>query len=62
MGDRGHLLPLDVPTNAEDLAVHQTHAVITTHPSAILRTPDDRRDAAYKAFVDDLSVAVSALA
>jgi DNA polymerase len=34
----------------------------TTHPSAILRTPDDARDAAYDALVADLRVVAHALA
>jgi DNA polymerase len=60
--DRGHLLPFEVPTNGEDSAVHTTHAVITTHPSAILRTPPDKRDEAFAALVADLTVAAKALA
>jgi uracil-DNA glycosylase family protein len=31
--------------------------VVTTHPSAILRTPDDKRDEAYAALVADLRIA-----
>jgi DNA polymerase len=34
----------------------------TTHPSAVLRTPDEARDAAYDALVADLSVVARALA
>jgi DNA polymerase len=34
----------------------------TTHPSAILRTPDEARDAAYDALVADLRVVAHALA
>ena len=34
----------------------------TTHPSAILRTPDDDRAAAYDALVADLTVSPHALA
>lgn len=53
--DRGRLLPFEVPTNAEETAAtHTTHALITTHPSAILRTPPEQRDAAYEAFLSDL--------
>ncbi len=59
--DRGKLLPFEVATNAEELATHATYAVITTHPSAILRTPPEKRDQAYADFVADLRVAVSAL-
>ena len=35
--------------------------VVTTHPSAVLRVPDDRRDEAYGALVADLRVAATAL-
>jgi DNA polymerase len=35
--------------------------VVTTHPSAVLRTPDDKRDEAYAALVADLQVAAAAL-
>jgi DNA polymerase len=34
----------------------------TTHPSAILRTPDEQRPAAYAALVADLTVVAHALA
>jgi DNA polymerase len=60
--DRGKLLPFEVPTNGEDAAVHTTHALITTHPSAVLRTPPDRKEEAYQALVHDLTVAATALA
>jgi uracil-DNA glycosylase family protein len=60
--DRGKLLPFEVPTNGEDAAVHTTHALITTHPSAVLRTPPDRKEEAYQALVHDLTVAAKALA
>jgi uracil-DNA glycosylase family protein len=33
----------------------------TVHPSSVLRAPDDQRDAARAAFVDDLRVAATAL-
>lgn len=36
--------------------------VPTIHPSAVLRAPDDRRAAAFEAFVDDLRVAGAARA
>ena len=35
--------------------------VVTTHPSAVLRVPDDKRDEAYAALVADLRLAGSAL-
>jgi DNA polymerase len=34
----------------------------TAHPSAILRTPDEAREAAYGALVADLRVVAGALA
>jgi uracil-DNA glycosylase len=40
----------------------QTWMLATTHPSAILRTPDEARDAAYDALVADLRVVAHALA
>ena len=40
----------------------QTWMLATTHPSAILRTPDESRAAAYDALVADLRVVAHALA
>jgi uracil-DNA glycosylase family protein len=60
--DRGLLLPFAIPTNSEDAGVGTTYAVITTHPSAVLRTPQERQEAAYGELVNDLAVAASALA
>jgi uracil-DNA glycosylase family protein len=60
--DRGLLLPFEIPTNGEDAGVHTTHAVITTHPSAVLRTPPDKKEEAFAALVADLGVAAKALA
>jgi DNA polymerase len=40
----------------------QTWMLATTHPSAILRTPDESRAAAYDALVADLTVVARALA
>lgn len=60
--DRGLLLPFEVPTNGEDAGVHTTHALITTHPSAVLRTPPEAREAAYGQLVADLRVVAGALA
>ncbi len=60
--DRGRLLPFTVPTNVEETATRTTNALITTHPSAILRTPSEARDAAYADLVDDLRVVAEALA
>ncbi|HEV7210450.1 MAG TPA: UdgX family uracil-DNA binding protein [Blastococcus sp.] len=67
--DRGHLLPWTLP-GAADVAVAdededapvQTWMLATTHPSAILRTPDADRPAAYDALVADLTVVAHALA
>src|SRR5687767_2084194 len=66
--DRGHLLPwtppglVATPGDDDEDAPHQTWMLATTHPSAILRTPDDARDAAYDALVTDLQVVAHALA
>jgi uracil-DNA glycosylase len=67
--DRGQLVPWTPPgTEATDPAdddedaPHQTWMLATTHPSAILRTPDEARDAAYDALVADLRVVAQALA
>jgi uracil-DNA glycosylase family protein len=59
--DRGKLLPFEIPTNGEDAAVHTTHALITTHPSAVLRTPPEAKDQAFAALVADLRVVAKAL-
>jgi DNA polymerase len=74
--DRGHLLPWTPPAVAgvdgdgqeadddepDEGAPAQTWMLATTHPSAILRTPDEARDAAYEALVADLKVVARALA
>jgi uracil-DNA glycosylase len=75
--DRGQLLPWtpqavagtvdDDAQEADDDepdegAPAQTWMLATTHPSAILRTPDEARDAAYEALVADLKVVARALA
>jgi uracil-DNA glycosylase family protein len=62
--DRGHLLPWTLPGADDDDedAPHQTWMLATTHPSAVLRTPDDGRAAAYDALVADLAVVATALA
>jgi hypothetical protein len=39
-----------------------TWMLATTHPSAILRTPDEARETAYEALVADLRVVAHALA
>jgi DNA polymerase len=62
--DRGHLLPWTPPGAEpdEEEAPHQTWMLATTHPSAVLRTPDEGRAAAYDALVADLTVVAHALA
>jgi DNA polymerase len=62
--DRGQLLPWSRPGTEDDDedAPHQMWMLATTHPSAILRTPDEARDAAYDALVADLKVVAGALA
>lgn len=49
--DRGALLPFG----------ENRQALITTHPSAILRLPGEQRDDGYQALVADLTVAAGAL-
>ncbi|MGY1600923.1 UdgX family uracil-DNA binding protein [Geodermatophilus sp. SYSU D00815] len=64
--DRGRLIPWTPPGSAaeedEEDAPHQTWMLATTHPSAVLRTPDESRAAAYDALVADLRVVAGALA
>jgi uracil-DNA glycosylase family protein len=61
--DRGQLLPWTPPgVEDEEDTPHQTWMLATTHPSAILRTPDEARDAAYAALVADLRIVAHALA
>jgi uracil-DNA glycosylase len=66
--ERGRLLPWTppgAPASGEDDdedAPHQTWMLATAHPSAVLRTPDDARAAAYDALVADLRVVAGALA
>src|SRR3954453_20658686 len=62
--ERGRLIPWS-PHPVEDdeeEAPHQTWMLATTHPSAVLRTPDESRAAAYDALVADLRVVAGALA
>lgn len=65
---RGQLMPLEhgggdtLFDEAEDAAVHSAWIMATTHPSAVLRTQGDQRDAAYAALVADLKVGAGALA
>ena len=69
--ERGQLLPwtppgadtlFASPADDDEDAPHQTWMLATTHPSAILRTPDEARAAAYDALVADLRVVAHALA
>ncbi|MGY1914691.1 UdgX family uracil-DNA binding protein [Blastococcus sp. SYSU DS0973] len=71
--EHGQLMPWTPPgvrtaeatlpeADQEEDAPHQTWILATTHPSAILRTPDEARAAAYDALVADLAVVAAALA
>jgi DNA polymerase len=70
--DRGTLMPWMPPGVAaaagddeideDEDAPSQAWMLATTHPSAILRTPDEERAAAYDALVADLKVVAGALA
>jgi uracil-DNA glycosylase len=55
MRDRGALLE-------RDSAIGPGSFLVTVHPSAILRTPSEDRDAAFDAFVADLKVAAAVVA
>jgi uracil-DNA glycosylase family protein len=63
--ERGRLLPwtppgLDAVDDEED-SPHQMWMLATTHPSAVLRVPDDKRGPAYDELVADLTVVAGAL-
>ena len=67
--DRGRLIPWAAPgvaataeADRDEDAPAQTWILATTHPSAILRTPDESRAEAYDALVADLKVVAGALA
>jgi DNA polymerase len=74
--DRGQLIPWTPPgleagtpsgdeaddDEPDEGAPAQTWMLATTHPSAVLRTPDEARDQAYDALVADLKVVAHALA
>jgi uracil-DNA glycosylase len=74
--DRGQLIPWTPPgrdavvedgdeaddDEPDEGAPAQTWMLATTHPSAVLRTPDEGRAAAYDALVADLKVVTHALA
>ena len=69
---RGQLVPLDPPAelggegslfdDAEDAAVKSAWIMATAHPSAVLRVPEEGRQAAYDALVADLRTGAGALA
>ena len=68
---RGQLVPLDPPAPlggagslfvVEDAAVKSAWIMATAHPSAVLRVPDEGRQAAYDALVADLRIGAGALA
>jgi uracil-DNA glycosylase len=63
---RGQLMPRDPAgdqgTLFEDGAVNSAWIMATAHPSAVLRVPEEDRQAAYDALVADLRVGASALA
>lgn len=59
--NRGVVLPFEFGQSSEDHEDHRVQAVITVHPSAILRSPSKYRDDAYQQFVADLRVAAGVL-
>jgi uracil-DNA glycosylase len=59
---RGQLMPFDPPSRDEDAGVKSGWIMATTHPSAVLRMPEESRAEAYDALVADLRVAARALA
>ena len=61
---RGALLPWTAPgvDDEDEGAPHQMWMLATTHPSAVLRVPDENRGQAYDDLVRDLTVVAAALA
>jgi uracil-DNA glycosylase len=69
---RGQLVPLEPAAplggegslfdDAEDAAVQSAWIMATAHPSAVLRVPEEGRQAAYDALVADLRTGAAALA
>ena len=66
--DRGVLLPFEVPVSVHQIATgeeptrREAQALNTTHPSAVLRAPDDKaRQKSYEDLVADLKVAAQTL-
>jgi uracil-DNA glycosylase len=64
--ERGRLMPWAPPGLAgaddEEDSPHQMWMLATTHPSAVLRVPDENRGPAYDELVKDLTVVAGALA
>ena len=67
--ERGRLMPwtppglaTPVPADDDEDAPHQLWMLATTHPSAVLRVPDENRGKAYDELVADLKVVAGALA
>jgi uracil-DNA glycosylase len=65
--ERGRLMPWTPPGLAgtddeEEESPHQMWMLATTHPSAVLRVPDENRGPAYDELVKDLKVVAGALA
>ena len=67
--ERGRLMPWTPPgirpagvDDADEGAPHQMWMLATTHPSAVLRIPDENRAQAYDDLVTDLRVVAGALA
>ena len=58
---RGQLMPFQGLVEDEDAGVHSAWIMATTHPSAVLRVPDEQRAEAYQALVADLRVGAQAL-
>ena len=58
---RGQLMSWDGPSGSEDAGVHAGWIMATVHPSSILRTQGEGRDAAYDGLVADLRVAARTL-
>jgi DNA polymerase len=66
--ERGRLMPWTPPgvpgaaADDDEDAPHQLWMLATTHPSAVLRVPDENRGPAYDELVADLKVVAGALA
>jgi uracil-DNA glycosylase len=67
--ERGKLMPWSAPgverlaaADDDEDAPHQLWMLATTHPSAVLRVPDENRATAYDELVADLKVVAGALA